>query len=143
MCDTAPLQQASPQDIKLLKAAKEKHTKKPFLKKNTEKQPNFQGKVGAQTQVSVLSSAALSSFKVSKKRKYALSARSGLADKRLPPKDNNLWKTLIASRRGYTHSARILARILALLRKKGTVSHTGPAHLSPYQKALWALFAAE
>ena len=103
MCETAPLQQASPQDKKLLQAAKEKHNKKTFLKKKTEKQPNFQGKVGAQREVSVLSSAALSTFKVSKKRKYALSARSGLADKSLPPKDNNLWKTLIASRRGYTH----------------------------------------
>ena len=129
--------------MKLLQAAKEKHNKKTFLKKNTEKQPNFQGKVGAQKEVSVLSSAALSSFKVSKKRKHALSARSGLADKRLPPKDNNLWKTLIASRRGYTHSAKILARILAVLRRKGSVSHSGPADLSPYQKALCAIFAGE
>ena len=53
MCETAPLQQASPQDMKLLQAAKEKHNKKTFLKKKTEKQPNFQGKVGAQKEVSI------------------------------------------------------------------------------------------
>ena len=143
MCETTQLQQASPQDMKLLQAAKEKHNKKTFLKKKTEKQPNFQEKVGAQKEVSILSSTALSTFKVSKKRKYALSARSGLADKRLPPEDNNLWKTLIASRRGYTHSAKVLARILALLLRSGSVSHSRPAGLSPYQKALWAIFAAE
>ena len=122
---------------------KEKHNKKTFLKKKTEKEPNFQDEVEAQKEVAVFSSAALSSLKVSKKSKYALSARSGLADKRLPPKDNNLWKTLIASRQGYTHSAKILARVLTLLRRKGSVSHSGPADLSPYQKALWAIFAAE
>ena len=49
----------------------------------------------------------------------------------------------MSSRRGYTHLAKILARILTLLRKKGSLSHTGPANLSPYEKALWALFAAE
>ena len=69
MCETAPLTRASsPQDMKLLQAAKEKHNKKTFLKKKTEKQPNFQGKVKPQKEVSVLSSAALSSFKVSNSR---------------------------------------------------------------------------
>ena len=38
---------------------------------------------------------------------------------------------------------RVLARIISLLRKKGSVSHSGPAGLSPHQKALWTLFAAE
>jgi hypothetical protein len=47
--------------------------------------------------------------------------------------DNNMWKTLIDSRRGYTYSARVLARILNLLRRNGSVSHSGPADLSPYR----------
>ena len=66
-----------------------------------------------------------------KKRKYDLSARSGLADKRLPPQDNNTWKTLIDSRQGYMYSARILLRIFGLLRRNGIVSHSGPTGLSP------------
>ena len=73
---------------------------------------------------------------------YALSARSGLADKRPHCQDNNIWKQLIDSRRGYIYSAKILARILGLLRKNDCVSHTEPNSLSPYQKGLWAIFAA-
>jgi hypothetical protein len=143
MCETEPLTQVSPQDLSLLQAAKEKHNRKTFLKKNIVKKANLHKKVTTQKEPFVLSSAALSSFKVSKKRRNALSARSGLTDKRPPPEDNNIWKTLISSRRGYTYLAKILARILTLLRKRGSISHTGPANLSPYQKALWALFAAE
>ena len=93
--------------------------------------------------MSLFSSAALSTFKMSKKRKYALSALSGLADKRLPREDNNMWKTLIDSSRGYTYLARILARILDLLRRNVSVSHSGPAGLSPYQKVLWTIFAGD
>ena len=103
MCET-PLGQASSQDIKLLKAAKEKHLKKPFLKKKPEEETQLQEKVGAQEEVSILSSAALSTYKMSKKRRYALSARSGLADKRPPPQNNSIWKTLIDSRQGFTYS---------------------------------------
>ena len=143
MCETAPLGQASTQDVKLLKAAKEKQLKKTFLKKKSEQETKLQGKVGAQEEVSILSSAALSTFKMSKERRYALSARSGLADKRSPPQDNNIWKTLIDSRRGCTYSAKILARILGLPRRNGSVSHSGPTSLSLYQKALWAIFAGE
>ena len=145
MCETAPLGQASTQDVKLLKAVKEKQLKKIFLKKKPEKETKLQGKVGAQEEVSILSSAALSTFKMStkKKRMYVLSAWSGLADKRPPPQDNNIWNKLIASCRGYTYSAKILAQILGLLRKNGSVNHTGPDNLSPYQKALWAIFAGE
>ena len=54
-----------------------------------------------------------------------------------------MWKTLIDSRRGYTYSARVQARILDLLRKNSSVSHSGPASLSPYHKALWSIFAGE
>ena len=143
MCETEPLTQVSPQDLSLLQAAKEKHNRKRFLKKNKVNKADLHKKVSTQKEPFVLSSATLSSFKVSKRRRNALSARSGLTDKRPPPEDNNIWKTLISSRRGYTYSAKILARILTLLRKRGSISHTGPANLSPYQKALWALFAAE
>ena len=80
---------------------------------------------------------------MSKKRKYALSAWSGLADKRPPREDNNTWKTLIDSRQGYTYLARVLARILDLLRRKGSVSHSRPGGLSPYQKMHWTIFAEE
>ena len=143
MCETAPLGQASSQDMKLLKAAKEKQLKKTLLKKKPEKHAKIQEEVGAQKEVSIFSSAALSTFKMSKKRNYALNARSGLADKCLPRQDNNMWKTLIDNRRGYTYSARVLARILGLLRRYGRVSHSGPAGISPYQKALWAIVAGE
>ena len=149
MCETAPLHETSSQDRKLLKAAKEKHAKKTNLKKKSEIRPKSPMKVGGQKEVSVLSSAALSSFKVSKQRRQALSARSGLADRRPPPEDENLWRTVIASRRGYTYTVRVLARIIGLLRKgtkrlpAGSVSHSGPANLSAHQKALWTIFAEE
>ena len=81
--------------------------------------------------------------KCQKKRMYALSARSGLADKCPPPQDNNIWKQLIASRQGYIYLAKILAWIHGLLMKNGNVSHTGPNNLSPYQKGLRAIFAKE
>jgi len=66
-----------------------------------------------------------------------------LADRRPPPEDENLWRAVIASRRGYTHTVRVLARVIGLLRKGGSVSHTGPANLSAHQKALWTIFAEE
>ena len=80
MCNTAPIEQASTQDVKLLKAAKEKQHKKTLQKKKQEnyekeKETKLQENIGAQEEVSILSSAALSSFKMSNKRRYALSAR--------------------------------------------------------------------
>ena len=60
--------------MKLLQAAKEKQIKKTILKRKPEKQAKRQEKVGAQKEVSIFSSAALSTFKMSKKRKYDLSA---------------------------------------------------------------------
>jgi hypothetical protein len=90
MCETEPLTQVSPQDLSLLQAAKEKHNRKTFLKKNKVNKADLHKKVTTQKEPFVLSSAALSSFKVSKKRRNALSARSGLTDKRPPPEDQNL-----------------------------------------------------
>ena len=98
MCGMAPLQEASSQDLKLLDAAKEKQKQKHVLKKKPEKQAKSQEKVQAQTEVSVFSSAALSTFKMSRKRMSAISARSGIADKRPPQEDRNMWKTLLESR---------------------------------------------
>ena len=77
-CDTAPIEQASTQDMKLLKAAKEKQLKKNLLQKKQEnkqkeKETKLQENVGAQEEVSVLNSAALSCFKMPKKMRYALS----------------------------------------------------------------------
>ena len=80
---------------------------------------------------------------MSRKRISAKSARSGIADKRPPREDNNMWKTLLESRQGYTYSVRVVARIIRLLRIRGSVSHSGPAGLSPHQKAMWTLFTAE
>ena len=54
--------------------------------------------VEAQTEVSVFSKAALSTFKMSRKRMSAISARSGIADKRPPQEDKNRCKTLLESR---------------------------------------------
>ena len=53
MCETAPIEQASTHDVKLLRAAKEKHLKKNFLlkkqeNKQKEKNTKFQEKVDAQ-----------------------------------------------------------------------------------------------
>ena len=69
MCNTAPIEQASTQDVKLLKAAKEKQHKKTLQKKKQEnyekeKETKLQENIGAQEEVSILSSAALSSFKM-------------------------------------------------------------------------------
>ena len=80
---------------------------------------------------------------MSKKRIREISAQSGLADKRPPREDNNMWKTLLESRQGYTYLVMVLASILHLLRKRGSVSHSGPVGLSPHQKAMWTPFAAE
>ena len=54
-----------------------------------------------------------------------------------------MWKALLESRRGQSYSVRVLARIISFLRKKGSVSNSGPAGLSSHQKAMWTLFAEE
>ena len=64
MCETAPLGQASSQDMKLLQAAKEKQIKRTTLKRKPEKQVKSQEKIGVPTEVSIFSSAARSTFKI-------------------------------------------------------------------------------
>ena len=147
ICGTAPLVQASTQDVKLLKAAKEKPLKKTLLKRNKRikrrrKRPNFM-KMLAQEDVSILSSAALSSFKMSNKRRYALSARSGLADKHPPPQDTNIWNTTPCQAQWVCLLRQDPGQDCWPLQEKGSVNHTGPDNLYDHQKGLWALFAAE
>ena len=135
MCGTAPLEEASGQDAKLLKAAKEKQVKKgPLKRKSLNKlQENV-----------CFSTTALSTFKVSKKRRITLSARCGLKDNRPANPDINIWRRVLVSRRGYVYAAQVLTKILGLFRAAGSTSQTGPAQCSGlYQKCLWALFAAE
>ena len=135
MCGTAPSDEASGQDAKLLKAAIENHFKKGSVKRKSLNK--LQDNV-------CFSAAALCTFKVSKKRRIALSARSGLPDPRPKAHDTNIWSRLIESRRGYVYAARVLAKILGLFREAGSTSQTGPEQCSGlYQKGLWALFAAE
>ena len=112
--------------------------------KEEKKKKKIKEKVCSPTEVSILSSAALSSFKMSKKRRIALSARSGLRDNRPTKQDTNIWSDLVGRHRGYVYAARILSKILGLFRAAGSINQTGPAQCSGlYQKGFWALFAAE
>ena len=86
MCGTAPVEEASTQDAVLLKAAKEKQFKKTSLMRKKKEENKLKENV-CSPEVSILSSAALSSFKMSKKRRMALSARSG-------PSAGNLFQSL-------------------------------------------------
>ena len=94
MCGTAPVEEASAQDAVLLKAAKEKLFKKTSLMRKKKEENKLKENV-CSPQVLILSSAALSSFKMSKKRRIALSARSGLKDNRLARPDTNIWSGLV------------------------------------------------
>ena len=94
-------------------------------------------------EISILSVAALSSFKMSKKRRIALSARSGLQDPRPPSKDTNIWSELLGRHRGYVYSARVLSKILGLFRNAGSINTSAIKSKGLYEKALWVLFAAE
>ena len=148
MCGTAPLDEVSAQDAALLKAAEEKHLKKASSVKQ-KGGGNKLTKSVSTPEPTVLSFAALSSFKMSKKRRIALSARSGLKDNRPKNPDSNIWAGLLRRRRGYAYRARVLSRILALFRRRGSSSYEGPTDGANvqcsglYQKGLWALFAAE
>ena len=146
MCETAPGKTSS-QDAKLLKAAKRKKAQENLNKEETrgkKEEPKLQDNVGAREEVSILSSATLSSFKMSKKRRYALSARSGLKDNRPLPQDTNNWKQLLVSHRRYVYAPKILSKILGLFIAAGSINHTGPAQCSGVnQKWLWVLVAAE
>ena len=90
---TAPLSEASEMDAKLLTDAQEKYS-------NKQKGP---GKPTATTGVAEpnqdnvsFSTATLSTFKSSKRRIMALSAISGIKDRRPRPEDMNRFKDLIA-----------------------------------------------
>ena len=63
--------------------------------------------------------AALSSFKPHKKRRFYVSARSGLNDKRPAKEDMNVWKDLLKRRRGYICAAKVFQRILNMLKNMG------------------------
>ena len=57
--------------------------------------------------------------------------------------DKNRLKDLIASRRGYSNSARVLTKILRMFRAAGSRSTNGPAGAGLYQKAMWLLFSGK
>ena len=75
----------------MLKTAKEKQIKKVPLKPRLLTKP--------EDNIS-FSAAALSTFKASRRRRVALTARAGLKDKRPTKPDTNILKSLIVSRRG-------------------------------------------
>ena len=81
-------------------------------------------------------------FQNVKKRRIALSARSGLQDPRPPKQDTNIWSELLGRHRGYTYSARVLSRILGLFRN-ATFQKRNTSEMQCYQKAMQILFAAE
>ena len=95
------------------------------------------------TVVLILNSPPLSSFKMSKKRRIALSARSGLTDNRPTKQDTNIWSGLVRRHRGYVYAARVLSKDLGLFRAAGSINTASIQCKGPYQKGLWALFAAE
>ena len=130
VCGTAPLCEASEMDTKLVKAAKDKQKGpgKPKLLPNPQENDSF-------------SATALSTFKASKRRRVALSARSGFKKNRPNNPDTNIWENLIASRRGYSYSAKVLTKVLMMFRAAGSQSISGPEPV--YQKAVWLLFSAE
>ena len=89
------------------------------------------------------SAAVLSTFKASKRRRMALSARSGLKDNRPLPEDKNVFKNLLARHRGFSPAARVITRILKMYRDAGSHSIAGPQGAGLYQKALWLLWSNE
>ena len=127
--------EASENDAKLLKVAQDKQSNRQ-TNKQTDSLPSppftlIGGSAGpnqtAPTQENTsYSAAALSTFKASKQRKMALSARSGLKDKRPLAEDKNLFKDLLARRRGFSPAARVITRILRMYRTAGSHSTTGP-----------------
>ena len=142
MCNTAPVQEVSDRDATLLKTAKENQVKKTSKKKKKKEENKLSQKGCSPREISILSCAALSNFKMSKKRRIALSARSGLRDPRSPQQDTNIWSELLGRHRGYTYSARVLSRILGLFRN-ATIQKHNPSEMQCYQKAMQILFAAE
>ena len=110
--------------------------------KKKQEENKLSEKVCSPREISILSCAALSNFKMSKKRRIALSARSGLQDPRPPKQDTNIWSELLGRHRGYTYSARVLSRILGLFRN-AIFQKSNISKMQCYQKILVCLFAAE
>ena len=148
ICGTAPLTSASEMDAKLLKTQKDKFKQKSpgqLLHKNFNKKKDFTAKVAEPQECnnkslagaivpSSFSAAALSTFKIGKRRRMALFARSGIKDQRPPPEYSNIWRQLIDSRQGYKFAARTLSRILRMVRAAGSRSTAGPKKANLYQK---------
>ena len=107
-----------PHSSKLQKRSRLRKPQK--LKKKKKEDSKLSEKVCSPREVSILSSAAISSFKMSKKRIIALSARSGLKDPCPPNQDTNIWSELLGRHRGYVYSARVLFKILGLFRAAGS-----------------------
>ena len=73
----------------------------------------------------------------------ALSARSGLKDKRPLPEDKNVFKDLLARHRGFSPAAKVITRILRMFRDAGSHNIAGPQGAGLYQKALWLIWSNE
>ena len=110
--------------------------------KKKQEENKLSEKVCSPREISILSFAALSNFKnLGRRRRGALSARSGLQDPRPPKQDTNIWSELLGRHRGYTYAARVLSRILKMV--KPLLHKRNPSDVQCYQKAMQILFAAE
>ena len=91
VCGTAPLGEVSPEDKKILLEAQEKHERKRDKKLEKLEITEEIEKNHKQTETTPTSFAAasLGTFKSSKVRRVALSARSGITDRRAPREDQN------------------------------------------------------
>ena len=143
VCGTAPLDEAPPKDQQILREAQEKHEKTRCKKLEKLKVTEEIEKNREQTETTPTSFAAasLGTFKSTKVRRVALSARSGITDRRAPREDQNSWKDLISSRRGYMFAARTIHRIILMFKRKG--SKSVQKHASTWSQALVALFSSE
>ena len=143
MCGTAPLDEAPPKDQQILREAQEKHEKTRCKKLEKLKVTEEIEKNHEQTETTPTSFAAtyLGTFKSTKVRRVALSARSGITDRRAPREDQNSWKDLISSRRGYMFAARTIHRIILMFKRKG--SKSVQKHASTWNQALVPLFSSE
>ena len=133
-------------DAKLLKPAQDKHSNKRTdqgkhtVAAEVAEPQQYTNMPLVDTMVpNCFSTAALSTFKkASKRRRLAISGRSGIKDRWPRPEDSNRFKDLIASRRGYSFTARILRKILRMFR-----AAAGPKGAGLYQKIIWLLWSSE
>ena len=91
MCGTAPLDEAPPKDQQILRETQEKHEKARCEKLEKLKVTKEIEKNREQTETTPTSFAAASlcTFKSTKVRRDALSARSGISDRRAPREGQN------------------------------------------------------